>query len=96
MTDAADTAELDPDRLSFIRTLNIVPPTRQDFPPDTLNQGQSEAIAEILERITPGRRKRTYPRVHKRGNRHNYPIKKAGHNQRPYDPKPAIHTPGVA
>jgi hypothetical protein len=61
-----------------------------------VNRAHSDALTEILERVTTGRRKRTYPRVHKRGNRHNYPIKKTEHRQRPYDPKPAICTPEVA
>ena len=41
MVEAADTADLDPDRLSFLRTLNIV--RRQvmnqaGFPPETINR----------------------------------------------------------
>ncbi len=99
MIEAADTAELDPDRLSFIRTLNIVRrqvTNQAGFPPETLNQARTDAITEILERVTTGRRKRTYPRVHKRGNHHSYSIKKPEHRQRPYNPKPAIRPPNVA
>jgi hypothetical protein len=46
----------------------------------------TRAISELLERLSPPRRNRTYPRVHKRGNRHNYPTKSAKHKQQPHHP----------
>jgi hypothetical protein len=69
--------------------------TRRHFPPDNLDRARSASIVEVLQRITKGRRKRTYPRVHKRGNRHNVPIKKPEHRGRPYKPSLHIRRPQV-
>jgi hypothetical protein len=71
-------------------------PTRRRFPPETLQRTHPETITEILERITNGRRKRTYPRVHKRGNRHNFPIKKPEHQGRHHTPIMNLRPPQIA
>ena len=58
-----------------------------------MKQATTRAIAEILERVTNGRRQRTYPRVSKRGNRHNFPTKKPEHRASPYHPRPLLQHP---
>jgi len=68
MTEAADTADLDADQLSFIRTLDVVCRrviNQAGFPSETLVRARTDTITEILERVTTGRRKRIYPRVAK-------------------------------
>jgi hypothetical protein len=69
MCEAADQAELDPDRISFIRTLRVI--RRQvtgqaAFSPRKLKKAIREAIEEIAERPNPPRRERTCPRAVKR------------------------------
>jgi hypothetical protein len=54
------------------------------------------AIAEILERVTKGRRKRTYPRVIKKYKGRTYPVKQAGQTGRPHNPVIKIRYPLVA
>ena len=54
------------------------------------------AIAEILERVNKGRRKRTYPRVIKKYKGRTYPVKQPGQAGHPYDPALAIMHPLVA
>jgi hypothetical protein len=81
MTEAADTAGLDPDRLSFIRSLSVIRCQVTDqvaFSPSKLATALTVTTSEILERVTTGRRKRAYPRVHKKGNRHRFPTKLSG------------------
>jgi hypothetical protein len=56
MAEAADQAELDPDRLSFTRALNIVRrqvTAQAAFPPSRLKHAAADAITEILERPNP-------------------------------------------
>lgn len=97
MVEAADTVDLDPDRLSFTRTLNIIrrqvtdPPA---FPPTAQRQNRERAITETIERKNV-RRQRTYPRVAKKGNRHTFPTKKPEHRQHHYDPRPVILLPDI-
>jgi hypothetical protein len=79
MTEAADQAEIDPDRLSFIRSLRVIHQhvtSQAGFPPTHLDGAVAEAIAEITERPNPKRRQRTYPRVVKRHQRSGYKVKK--------------------
>ena len=93
MAEAAASAGLDPDRLSFMRSINVVrrqvtdqaviPPRLPRPPPGSWRS------AEILERVNKGRRKRTYPRVIKKYIGRTYPVKqpkKAGrrHTTRSY------------
>lgn len=54
------------------------------------------AIAEILERVNKGRRKRSYPRVIKKYKGRTYPVKQAGQTGHPYDPVLEIQQPLVA
>jgi hypothetical protein len=69
MAGAADSAGLDPDRLSFIRSINVVRRQVTDqaaFSPGRLTTARAMAIREILERVSKGRRKRIYSRVIKK------------------------------
>jgi len=53
-------------------------------------------IAEILERVAKGRRKRTYPRVIKKYKGRTYPVKHASQTGRPHNPVIEIRHPLVA
>ena len=68
MREAADQAELDPDRMSFIRALRVVrrQVSGQAASPRKLARATLEAIEEIAERPNPARRERTCPRAVKR------------------------------
>ena len=50
-------------------------------------------VAEILDRVSKGRRKRTYPRVIKKYKGRTYPVKQAGQAGEHYDPQISIHSP---
>lgn len=50
------------------------------------------AIAEILQRVNKGRRKRTYPRVIKKVG-YKFPAKKLGQTGRPHNPVIEIRHP---
>jgi hypothetical protein len=54
------------------------------------------AIAEILERVSKGRRKRTYPRVIKKYKGRTYPVKQASQTGHAHDPVLEILHPLVA
>jgi hypothetical protein len=54
------------------------------------------AIAEILERVSKGRRKRTYPRVIKKYKGRTYPVKQPGQTGQRHDPVLEIRHPLVA
>ena len=54
------------------------------------------AIAEILERVSKGRRKRSYPRVIKKYWGRSFPVKQAGQTGQRYDPVLKIQRPLVA
>ena len=87
MAEAADTVEMGPDRLSFTRTLHIIRRRITDaaeFSPAAQQTLRNRDIKEILER-TNNRRPVSYPRVHKSGNRHNFPTKKPEHRQHRYE-----------
>jgi len=66
MCRAADEADLDPDRLSFVRSIRVIRReviAQADFPPDQFRRTLTRAIDEILERRNPPRRHRTLPDV---------------------------------
>jgi hypothetical protein len=54
------------------------------------------AIAEILERVNKGRRKRSYPRVIKKYKGRTYPVKQPGQAGHAHDPVLEIRHPLVA
>jgi hypothetical protein len=71
-------------------------PTRRHFPPGRLATATAMATAEILERVTKGRRKRTYPRVIKKYKGRTYPVKQADQTGRPHNPVIKIRYPLIA
>jgi hypothetical protein len=96
---AAASAGLDPDRLSFMRSIDVVRRQVTDqaaFPPRRLTTARFMAISEILERVNKGRRKRTYPRVIKKCIRRTYPVKQPGEAGGAYDPVISIRHPLTA
>ncbi len=54
------------------------------------------AIAEILERVSKGRRKRSYPRVIKKYKGRTFPVKQPGQVGHRHDPALEIRRPLVA
>jgi hypothetical protein len=54
------------------------------------------SIAEILEKVTKGRRKRTYPRVIKKYKGRTFPVKQAGQAGRAHNPVIEIRYPLAA
>jgi hypothetical protein len=54
------------------------------------------AIAEILERVSKGRRKRTYPRVIKKYIGRTYPVKQPGQAGYAFEPVISIRHPLIA
>lgn len=93
MREAADQAELDPDRMSFIRALRVI--RRQvsgqaAFPPRNLAKAVAAAIDEIAERPSPGRRERTCPRAVKRTQHTAFPMKRREQKNISHDSPPTI------
>ena len=93
MREAADQAELDPDRMSFIRALRVV--RRQvsgqaAFSPRRLAAATREAIEEILERPNPARRERTCPRAVKRPQHTAFLMKRRDQKNIQHDYPPTI------
>jgi hypothetical protein len=81
ITRAAQAADIDPDRISFTRTLRLVRRTATGtaaFPPQDWQRALPHVIAEITSQINPERRDRSYPRVVKRARHNNYRVKKPG------------------
>jgi hypothetical protein len=78
---AAEAADLDPDRISFTRTLRLVRRTATGtaaFPPDDWITVLPEVLAEIARKPNPARRHRSCPRAVKRARHNSYRIKKPG------------------
>jgi hypothetical protein len=66
MREVAGQAELDPDRMSFIRALRVIcrqVPGQAAFPPRRVVTATRKAIEEILEGPNPARRERSCPRA---------------------------------
>jgi hypothetical protein len=60
MAEAAESAGIDPDRLSFIRSIRVVRRQINDqaaFPPGKLEAAGAATTREILQRVNEGRRK---------------------------------------
>jgi hypothetical protein len=93
MREAANQADLDPDRLSFIRALRVVRRQVTDqaaFPPQRLAAKTQEAIEEINERPNPPRRKRSCPRALKRATHNSYRLKRPTDKNIAHDSPPTI------
>ncbi len=93
MREAADQADLDPDRMSFIRALRVI--RRQvtgqaAFSPRKLEKATREAIDEIPERPNPPRRERTLPARSDTVQHNSYPQKKRTGRNIVHDSPPTI------
>lgn len=78
---AAEAADVDPDRISFTRTLRLVRRTATgtaDFPPEDWADAVPGVLAESTRRTIPARRHRTSPRALKRVRHNHYRVKKRG------------------
>jgi hypothetical protein len=96
MTEAAEQADVDVDRISFIRSFRAIRRQVSDqaaFPPTTLEQANRETISEILEKLNPPRRHRSCPRAVKKT--HSRYKKKTGPASTRHNSPPSItiHTP---
>jgi hypothetical protein len=98
LTHQAAMAEgLDPDRLSFVRTLRVV--RRQLiaqalFPPDQVGVAVRTAIDEVLTELVPERRLRALPRAVNR-KMSNYQLKRAAHRAWPQPTMPPAQAIGL-
>jgi len=85
MVEAAHDADIDPDRLSFIRSLRVIRREADgsaDFPPHhSNNDARRRVIDEILAYPNRKRRDRAYPRVIKRYGPCHRPIKRPNHQE---------------
>jgi hypothetical protein len=91
---AALDGEVDPDRLSFIRSLHIARrqvPGQAAFPPRRLARATRQAVAEALRHLLAPRRLRAWPRVVKR-KMSNFALKRDRHRHWPQPTK----SPGQA
>ena len=87
MVEAAYDANIDPDRLSFIRSLRVIRREADgaaDFPPHQTAGVIRRVIAEILRYPLRPRRHRAYPRVIKRYGPCYRPIKRPNHRATRY------------
>ena len=76
---------IDPDRLSFTRSLRVVRrqvPAQAALSPRRLARALTRTLAEITDRLLPERHRRTCPRVIKR-KMSNWPLKRAQHRHPP-------------
>ena len=92
MCHAADEAGLDPDRLSFTRSLRVIRRQVTDqaaFSPRRLKKAIKATITEILEKLNH-RRHRTYPRVVKRARHNSYRVKRATDTGTKHDGPPTV------
>ncbi|MET8276531.1 hypothetical protein [Streptomyces sp. NPDC005096] len=77
---AATGADIDPDRISFLKTVNIVRRTATEaFPPEQWDTARAEILTALAARRdrNPERRHRSYPRVIKRARHNSYRVKRA-------------------
>ena len=77
---AATEADLDPDRVKFLRTVRIIRRRAADpaFPPDQARRSLAALMADITSprNLNPARRHCSYPRVVRRARYNSYPVKK--------------------
>jgi hypothetical protein len=85
MHTAALEEDLDPDRLSFIRSLQVVRRqviARPAFPPEQIAAAVQVAVEELLTELLRPRRLRAFPRAVNRTMR-SYQLKRAAHRAWP-------------
>jgi hypothetical protein len=97
MHPAALAEDLDPDRLSFIRSLRVI--RRQviaapAFPPEQLTAAIRVVVEELLTVLLPKRRLRSFPRAVKR-KMSNSQLKRAAHRTWPQPTMPPADGVGV-
>lgn len=76
---ASAAADLDPDRISFTKTLRLIRRTATgtaDIPPQDWTEHLPQHLAAIATLLIPTRRERTSPRALKRARHNNYRVKK--------------------
>ncbi len=81
ITQAAQTADIDPDQVSFTRVLRIVRRTATGtaaLPPDGWDHVLPRITAEAINKTNPARQQRTWPRAVKRARHNSYRVKKPG------------------
>lgn len=96
---AAEAADLDPDRISFVQALRIARRTATGtagFPPEDWQDALPAVLAEITRKTLPKRRHRTCPRAVKRGRHNSYRVKKPGETATRHTGPPTIHIHALA
>jgi hypothetical protein len=81
ITQAAEAADLDPDRVSFTPVLRIARRTATGtagFPPERRNDVLPAVRAQITAKLVSPRRERTCPRAVKRAGPDSYPVTRPG------------------
>jgi hypothetical protein len=89
MDEPALQADLDPDRLSFLRSIRATcrnARQKAGFSPETQSEAHQRVLDEILDRIDSARLNRANPRVIKR-KVSNWPVKRP-HHHNPKEPAP--------
>jgi hypothetical protein len=91
---AATEADIDPDRVKFLRTVRIIRRRAADpaFPPDRARRSLAAVLADITSprNLNPARRRRSYPRVVRRARHNSYRVKRPGDTGIRYHGPPAI------
>ena len=91
---ASAAADLDPDRISFAKTLRLIRRSATgtaDIPPADWADALPEHLADIAALLIPERRQRTYPRAVKRARHNNYRVKKRGETGTRHPEPATIH-----
>lgn len=86
MHEAACQVGIDPDRISFVHSLNIVHDAIPEFQmtaPEQLPQLYTRLLRDIADDLLPERRLRSTPRVVKRKKTSNFHLKRAEHRSWP-------------
>jgi hypothetical protein len=90
--DAADQAQLDPDRISHKNTVRVIRSRvwkPESFPLTPSDDHYRVLLAEVTSEINPQRRDRSYPRVVKR-KMSNFPLKRPQHRQQRQASRPPL------
>ena len=91
---AATEADVDPDRVKFLRTVRIIRRRAADpaFPPDQARRSLAAVMADITRprNLNPARRHRSYPRVIRRARHNSYRVKRPGDTGNRYHGPPTI------
>jgi hypothetical protein len=94
LTQAAEAADLDPDRISFTRVLRIARRTATGtagIPPEDWEEAKPHALTNITRKIIKSRRHRTCPRAVKRARHNSYRVKQPGDTSTRHPGPPTIN-----